>query len=175
MRVVAAANCSLEEAVAEGWFRADLFYRLSVAMVKLPSLRDRAEDIPLLAADFLSKLSRRYRTPTRRFDAAALAWLASRPWQGNVRELEHFVHREFLRSDATVITLVASDPSRGNDPAGFNAARAAALARFEVQYLRRLLAATRGNVSEAARRAGKERRVFGRLMKRHGIDRQEFG
>ena len=178
VRVVAAANCRLDEAVAHDSFRPDLFFRLSVATLDLPSLRERAEDIPLLASDFLAKLSQRYRTAKRSFDPAVLAWLASRPWPGNVRELEHFVHREFLRSDANVLTLDMTGPSSSDErarPERFNAARAAVLAQFEVKYLRTLLAATGGNVSEAARRAGKDRRVFGRLMRKHGIDRAEFG
>src|SRR4029077_19798523 len=101
-------------------------------------------------------------TPLRTFDAAALAALAARPWPGNVRELEHFVHREFLRSDASVLTLDASGAASSGKPAvvaRFNAARAAVVAQFEVKYLRTLLAATHGNVSEAARCAGKDRRV----------------
>ena len=177
VRIVAAANCRLEGAVANGQFRSDLYFRLSVATLDLPSLRERSEDIPMLANDFLAKLCRRYGTAQRTFDIAAQAWLAAQPWPGNVRELENFVHRAFLRTDAEVLTLdTASDASSGSSksPERFNAARAAALARFEVTYLRNLLAATGGNVSEAARCAGKDRRVFGRLMRRHGIDRHEF-
>jgi len=177
VRVIAAANCSLEDAVAKGFFRADLYYRLSVAMVTLPSLRSRVDDIPTLAEEFLSKLARRYGTPLRRFDEGALAWLMTRPWLGNVRELEHFVHREFLRSDEQTLFLERwrnCAVKAVEAPVAFNAARANAVADFELQYLRHLLAATHGNVSEAARRAGKERRVFGRLVKKYGIDRGEF-
>jgi DNA-binding NtrC family response regulator len=177
VRVIAAANCRLDAAVANGSFRADLYFRLSVATLDLPSLRERVEDIPLLVTDFLAKLCRRYRTARRTFDAAALAWLAAQPWLGNVRELEHFVHRAFLRTDADVLTLDGASDACGagsRAPEQFNSARAAALARFEITYLRNLLAATGGNVSEAARRAGKDRRVFGRLMRRHGIDRVDF-
>jgi two-component system response regulator GlrR len=178
VRIIAAANCSLEQAVAEGAFRADLFYRLSVATIDLPNLCDRAEDIPLLASDFLTKLASRYNRPKRHFDDAALGWLAARPWPGNVRELEHFVHREFLRSDERTITLqdsIVATEARARPVRPFNVERAKALTRFEVQYVRMLLAATRGNVSEAARRAGKDRRVFGRLMKKYQIDRNDFG
>jgi len=178
VRVVAAANCSLEDAVAAGSFRADLYYRLGVAMVTLPSLRERADDIPLLAEIFLARLASHYAAPKRRFDAAALAWMQKRPWPGNVRELEHFVHRELLRGDGPVLGLEAlrgCEERAAADAEAFNAARARAVAAFEVQYLHRLLTATHGNVSEAARRAGKERRVFGRLMKKHGIDRGQFG
>ena len=147
-------------------------------MVELPNLRDRVEDIPLLATDFLARLSRRYGVPMRHFDQGALTWLMARPWPGNVRELEHFVHREFLRCEGPTLSL-ESCRRRVSKPVveslAFNAARASAVAEFEVRYLRRLLAATQGNVSEAARRAGKDRRVFGRLMKKYGIERGKFG
>src|SRR5207248_1309803 len=97
-------------------------------------------------------------------------------------ELENFVHREFLRSEVDVITFEALlAEHEGNReaasrpvPPPFNAARAEALAKFESGYLRTLLAAAGGNVSEAARRAGKERRLFGRMMKRNKIEREEF-
>jgi two-component system response regulator GlrR len=177
VRIIAAANCSLEQAVASGRFRADLYYRLGVAIVALPRLRDRVEDIPILADQFLCCLSRRYGTANRTIDEGAMAWLMARPWPGNVRELEHLVHREFLRSEGP--TLRFEGESHGaTTPApevtAFHEARAKAVADFEERYLRRLLAATRGNISDAARRAGKERRVFGRLVKRYGIDRNEF-
>ena len=178
VRIIAAANCALDQAVAAGKFRADLYYRLGVVMIGLPSLRERLEDIPILVEQFLQRLSRRYGTPPRGIDPAALAWLATRPWPGNVRELEHCIHREFLRSDGAVLTFESvrgADTSPAAAPTAFNAARARAVADFEIQYLRQLLAGTGGNVSEAARRAGKERRVFGRLLKKHGIDRTQYG
>jgi DNA-binding NtrC family response regulator len=180
VRVVAATNESLEEGIEAGWFREDLYYRLNVAAVALPTLAERSEDIPLLATLFLARLSQRYKTARREFDADALAWLAARPWPGNVRELENLVHREFLRTDSDVITLAAMqcraqcDDAAPSESVSFNVARAAVLERFEATYVRKLLATTGGNVSEAARRAGKERRVFGRMMKRNNIKRGDF-
>ncbi|MFO1322815.1 MAG: sigma-54 dependent transcriptional regulator [Burkholderiales bacterium] len=179
VRIVAATNRRLDEGVAQGWFREDLYYRVNVATIDLPSLRERAEDIPMLAANFLERLCAHYRCGDRRFDAAFLAWMAQQRWPGNVRELENFVHREFLRSESRVLAL---DPGRASDAGArddatcrpFKLARALALTQFETGYLRALLAATRGNVSEAARRAGKERRVFGRLLKKHNIARTDF-
>jgi two-component system, NtrC family, response regulator GlrR len=181
VRIIAATNKSLEHGIQQDWFRDDLYYRLNVATVALPSLGERTEDIPLLVRLFLSRLSQRYQMPPKRFDSSALAWMASRPWQGNVRELENFVHRELLRSDCNVITLdfilshVSSETGVSETlPPAFSVARAAVLARFERDYIRTLLVATGGNVSEAARRAGKERRVFGRMMKRNQIERDDF-
>lgn len=179
VRIVAAANRSLAREVADGRFREDLLYRLKVASLDLPPLRERPDDIPLLVESIVSRLCARFDTGPRRLDAASLAWLSSRPWKGNVRELENFVCRAFLLSDDEVIRI---DPARGDcgqelsqgAVPDFKEARAEVLRDFEARYLRTMLVLARGNVSEAARQAGKERRVFGRLMKKHGIDRGEF-
>jgi DNA-binding NtrC family response regulator len=182
VRIVAATNCPLAREVAEGRFREDLFYRLTVAAFRLPPLRDRREDIPLLVERAVARLCARFQTGPRSFDAASLAWFASRDWRGNVRELENFVCRLFLLSDDAVIHVdprlagMLDEPlARGSPSASsYKEARAQVLSDFETRYLRTMLALTHGNVTEAARKAGKERRVFGRMMRKHGIDRQEF-
>lgn len=174
VRVVAATNRSLQQGVNDGWFRADLYYRLNVASVRLPTLAERPEDVPLLVQAMLDRLATTYGAPQRRFDAAALARLGSAPWPGNVRELENVVHRAFLRGDGEALELPADADAAQAAPEAFNHARAQLLASFEERYVRHMLAATHGNVSEAARVSGKERRVFGRMMKRHGICRGEF-
>jgi DNA-binding NtrC family response regulator len=181
VRIVAATNCCLAREVAEGRFREDLFYRLKVAGLRLPPLRDRREDIPLLIESAVARLCVRFETGPRHFDAASLAWLATREWRGNVRELENFVCREFLLSDDSVIhvdpriaglfddAILVAEP-----PLSYKTARQQVLSDFEARYLRTMLAATHGNVTQAACQAGKERRVFGRMMRKHGIDRREF-
>ena len=179
VRVVAATNRDLDQGVRQGWFRGDLYYRLNVASVKVPALAERADDVPLLVDAVIERLCRQYGMPQRFVDAASLAQLASRDWPGNVRELENVVHRAFLQSDGAQIRLDqavggAVEPGAPCTHEAFNAARAQALANFESRYLRTMLAATHGNVSQAARLSNKERRVFGRLMKRHGICREEF-
>jgi two-component system response regulator GlrR len=182
VRIVAATNKSLSLCVEDGSFREDLYYRLNVGRVRLPPLRQRKEDIPHIVDNIVARLIERYGTGPRRFDAISLTWMSTQGWPGNVRELENFVHREFLLSDDTVIHI---DSRRSNIPtddvtaittsaASFKEARAKALADFESEYLRAMLSQTRGNVSEAARQAGKDRRVFGRLMKKYRIDREEF-
>ena len=186
VRIVAATNLSLAQEVEQGRFREDLLYRLNVTSVHLPSLNQRSDDIPLLIDNAVARLCARFRTGPRRFDAESLAWASRQPWRGNIRELENFVCREFLLSDDP---LIRADPARGDaahdDGAhdhgahcsaalSFHDARARMLAKFESQYLRSALAQTNGNVTAAARIAGKERRVFGRLMKKHGIGRGEF-
>ncbi len=182
VRLVAATNQCLWKCVLEGRFREDLFYRLNVGYVRLPPLRERKQDIAVLVNDFVGKLCTRHGTGPRRFDAALLAWLSAQPWKGNVRELENAVQRAFMLSDDAVIRV---DPRRlaissgdfsadTNCEACFKEARVRALREFEGDYVRRMLILTRGNVTEAARRAGKDRRVFGRLMNKYGIDRGEF-
>ncbi len=174
VRVVVATNRSLQQGVDEGWFRADLFYRLNVASVRLPTLAERPEDVPLLVEAMLDRLAATYGAPPRRFGAAVLARLSSAPWPGNVRELENVVHRAFLKGDGERLELADDAAPTETVLQAFKQARAEVLANFEERYLRQMLIVTHGNVSEAARVSGKERRVFGRMMKRHGIRRGEF-
>lgn len=179
VRVVAASNRSLDQGAAEGWFREDLFYRLNVAALRVPCLRERGADIPLLVDSCVARFCARYGRPPCGFDAASMAWLAAQPWRGNVRELENFVQRCLLACDGPLLRVpeVGAAPAPSAAPPllpTFNLARAQALAAFEASYLNTVLAHNQGNVSAAARQAGKERRVFGRLLKKHGIDRIAF-
>ena len=179
VKIVAASNRPLASEVAAGRFREDLLYRLKVADLELPPLRERKEDIPMLVEKAVEGLCTRFHTDPRRFDAASLAWLAAQSWPGNIRELENFVCCAFLLSDGPLIHLPAcaarTEPARpGLQGTSFNDARARAVADFEAQYLRTMLALTRGNVTEAARLSGKDRRVFGRLMRKYGIERRDY-
>ena len=182
VRLVAATNQCLWTCVLEGRFREDLYYRLNVGYVRLPPLRERKQDIVLLVEDIIAKLCKRYGTGPRRFDAPSLAWLLDQPWKGNVRELENVVQRAFMLSDDPIIRIdprclaVSHDgtATEMNHKTLFKEARQRALTAFEGDYLRSMLVMTGGNVTEAAQRAGKDRRVFGRLMKKYGIDRGEF-
>ncbi|MBI5259418.1 MAG: sigma-54-dependent Fis family transcriptional regulator [Burkholderiales bacterium] len=177
VRVVVATNRCLEEGVREGWFRGDLYYRLNVVSVQLPSLAERKEDVPLLVQAMLARLAARYGLAPRAFDAAGMAQLVARPWPGNIRELENVVHRSFLQGeDGRPLRLPGqAQPDADAAPQDYASERAALLADFEQHYLRRVLAAASGNVTQAARLAGKERRLFGRMLKRHGIVRGEYG
>ena len=177
-RVIAAANQPLDELVARREFRSDLLYRLKILHVVLPPLRQRGEDVELLARRFMAVLQERYGGPTRELHPETLQWLLRYDWPGNVRELENWVHRRFLMSTGPLI--VHDDGLR--PPAGgaavadqplmcFQRAKADAVKRFERDYLQRVLRETEGNVTRAARLAGKERRAFGKLLKKHGIVR----
>jgi DNA-binding NtrC family response regulator len=175
VNVVAATNRDLDVAVREGRFRADLYFRLNVLALHLPPLRERPGDITLLAEHFLRTQAGGGGT---RLTPAALAKLARHRWPGNVRELCNVVRRALVEAEGPMIlpNHIALGPhDEGPDvPESFLVARAAAVADFERRYVEELLRRNHGNVSAAAREARKDRRVFGRLVKKHGIDRVAF-
>jgi DNA-binding NtrC family response regulator len=175
VRVIAATNQPLHEAAAQARFRTDLLYRLNILHLVLPSLRDRDGDIEQLARHFVAVYSAKYRLERREFDAATLAWMKTYVWPGNVRELENWVHRQLLMAEGSVIAAARAAPGTREPPedpvASFHVAKAEAVRLFEHEYVVMLLRRTGGNVTRAARIAGKERRAFGKLLKKHGIDR----
>jgi DNA-binding NtrC family response regulator len=184
VRVVGASNRPLTELVAAGEFRPDLMYRLTVMPLDLPPLRARGADIRLLAQHFLNRFNVQYRT-AKRLSESSLAALDRHAWPGNVRELENLLHREVLLSDDNTIELAARLPGgerAGVDPAaepcgferGFHAARTSWIEAFERRFICWALQQEHGNVSAAARRAGKERRSFGRLVKKYAVDPARF-
>jgi two-component system, NtrC family, response regulator GlrR len=178
VRLIAAANRPLEAGVDHGEFRADLLYRLKILYLLMPPLRERGDDVLLLAQHFVRVFAGKYGLSEKPLHAHAIAWLRGSRWPGNVRELENWVHREFLMCDGSEIG--AHLPAPGADAcasaalnalACFRTAKAEAVRRFECEYLQRALREAQGNVSQAARLAGKERRAFGKLLKKHGIGR----
>ncbi len=184
VRIIAASNQRLDRLVDEGAFRRDLLYRLNILEVTIPPLREREGDIEILARHFIDELSAKYSMLPKRLHPAAIAWLARQPWPGNVRELQNWIHRELLLAETDVIHCRAEiDPARptaaeplpaSDQPRDFRTAKALALARFEYAYLDHVLTAARGNVTAAARLAGKDRRALGKLLKKHRIDRQSY-
>jgi DNA-binding NtrC family response regulator len=184
LRVIVAANVALREEVDAGRFREDLFFRLNLVHVVLPHLRSRPDDILLLARHFVTQYSPDYGVPVRRFHPSTAFSMMRYSWPGNIRELENFVHRCVLMTDPTSEYLVG-DPRPGVTPAaaggdagdravGFQQAKQSMIDDFERHYLTALLRRTGGNISEAARQAGKERRALGKLLKRHGIRRADY-
>jgi len=176
VRVLAAANGDLEQAVAAGRLRQDLYYRLNVIPLRLPPLRERRQDIPLLVRHFLDRFSRESRRPPARFAAAAMQRFIAHDWPGNVRELEHAVERAIVLTPPGEVVV---DPRIGPPPAamaseGLKQAKARAVAQFEASYIRGLLLANDGNISRAARAADKNRRAFWELIRKHRIDAQSF-
>jgi DNA-binding NtrC family response regulator len=177
VRVLAATNASLGSLAEQGLFRSDLLYRLRILCLELAPLRDRHGDVPLIASGFLEACDRRYNLGPKRLDQDSLAWMEAYLWPGNIRELENLVYREYLLSDGPVIKV---DPPKGVAPidprstpgaAGltFHQAKARAVETFEKTYLSSLLSQAGGNVSLAAKLAGKERRSLGKLLKKYGL------
>lgn len=186
-RVVAATNVEIAELVKTGAFRQDLLYRLTILTVRMPALRERTGDARVLAEHFVRQFACRYDRPDTKFDPRCLDQLGDRAWPGNVRELENLVHRGFLLAEGSLIRL-PEEPSSAPRPMqsptlavhlpeaqSFRHAKALVVAEFEREFVKRALAESGGNVSAAARMTGKERRAFGRLLRKHGIDRASFG
>jgi DNA-binding NtrC family response regulator len=161
LRVVAATNRNLAEEVGAGRFRQDLFYRLAGARVRLPPLRERAEDIPVLAAELAAEVG-------VDLSPELLAVLAAHDWPGNVRELRHALARAAIDPDR--LGLGPTAPAIDAAPLEpLPAARRAAGERFEREYLERALALAGGHVSRAAELAGVSRQMMTRLLARHGL------
>jgi DNA-binding NtrC family response regulator len=175
INVIAAMNRDLHDMVRDKEFRADLYYRLNVLRAHLPPLRERRGDIALLATHFLEERRALLHAPRRSFSRAALRAMELYDWPGNVRELANVVDRALVASEAAQILPSHLDLStaKGLDkPArDFRYARAAVVAAFVRGYLEDLLQKHLGNVTHAAREAHKERRAFGRLLKKYAIGR----
>lgn len=178
VRVVAATNVDLRREVDAQRFREDLFYRLNVLLLNVPPLRDRPEDIPRLANHFLGRFALQLGRPVPRLSESALAVLAAHDWLGNVRELEAVVQRSMLLTDRVVLEAEDIDLStQPRDPTGaqgYQEAKNAVIDRFERDYVTRVLTAHGGNISQAARSAGTDRRALQRLMRKHRINRHAF-
>ncbi len=185
MRVIAATHRDLKAEVAAGRFREDLFYRLNVFPVVLPALRDRREDVPLLASHFLEKHARALRKELTGFEADALRALTGYPWPGNVRELENAVERAVAVAKGKTVELRdLPDDVKGTQEGALPGEvlakmpyrDAVDLARDRVSrdYLTVLLREHDGNVTHAAHQAGMERESLHRLLKRYGIRSDDF-
>ncbi len=179
VRIVAATNADLWQLVQAKRFREDLYYRLYVLALHIPPLRERTEDIPRLATHFLRRYGIQYSREPQHFSAAALHKLMLHSWPGNVRELETVVQRTVLLTSSSVLRpddIELSIPPQTAVPAddSFREAKARAIAQFERTYLINLLSAHRGNVTHAAKQAGKERHAFIRLMQKYGLHRYAF-
>lgn len=177
VRVLAATNTDLQEALRNGKIRQDLYYRLNVIPFKMPSLRQRSEDIPLLAEYFLKKYATEFHQEVKRISFDAMRGLILYDWPGNVRELESVIERAVLMGQGDLIEpsdiLVARAPEDLSDEA-FGEAKAKVVAEFEKSYLRKILLAHGGNITNAARAARKNRRAFWQLMRKHRIDAAYF-
>ncbi len=181
-RFIAATNRDIEAEVSKGSFRKDLFYRLNVIVISLPPLRERREDIPVLADYFLAKYSERFRKKIAGFSGDALEVLVHLQYPGNVRELENIVERAAVMAKQDVITSrglgdlagMQSNGEYGCDGGNFADARKRAIDRFEKSFVVEILKKCQGSIVAAARSSGMTRQNFQRLVSKHGIDADDF-
>ncbi len=173
VRLIAASNHRLPEMVARGEFRQDLYFRLNVLTLELPPLRERSTDIAALAQHFMRRFSERHGRRVTAISARALERLIGHDWPGNVRELQHAIERAVLLAagptlgEGDIEIAGAADASPAE--ATFRAAKERVVRQFERGYIERLLASCAGNVTHAAAQAGKNRRAFFELMRKHEI------
>jgi Nif-specific regulatory protein len=190
IRVIAATNCDLEQEVKRGNFREDLYYRLNVVAIRLPLLRERREDIDALINFFLEKHAKESRKNLKTIAPAAVEALRAYNWPGNVRELDNVIQRGIILSKGerielsdlpAEITAVAPGPLVGGQPVtnedlkeAKREARDRAAAQVEREFLERILAASKGNVTQAAASSGINRTLLQQLLKKYQIDRSRF-
>ncbi len=173
VRVVSATHQDLEVAVAEKRFREDLYYRLSVVPLHLPPLDERREDIAPIVDDLVTRLARRNDWPSKRFTPEARQFLQGATWPGNVRQLANVVEQCMVLSTSELIPLDLVRAALRNEPAQVPTLDDAKRA-FERRYLIDVLRMSDGNVSGAARLAGRNRTEFYKLLSRHHLDAAEF-
>ncbi len=188
VRIIAASNLDLHTLAERGEFRRDLIYRLQIGSLRMPALRERTGDAALLALHFFRRFARQYQQPHRKLDPGSLGRLEAHDWPGNVRELENLIHRAFILSESSLVCIddgcfLSLAPNPGGEAGlpsaipydmGFSRAKKHVIEAFERNFVCWALSESLGNVSQAARRSEKERRTFGRLLKKYGIDKSEF-
>ena len=184
VRWISATNRDPEQAVRAGVLRSDLYFRLNVVPIRIPSLRERPDDIPLLAQHFLARFASEYGRPGLRLTALVIESLRGYEWPGNVRELQNVIERmvslswegeispddlpqELGRNGGHRIALPFSQIATDRP---FHEAKAEAISEFEKAYLRDLLERNRGNISQAARHAGIDRKTIHRMLTKYELD-----
>lgn len=187
VRVIVATNADLGKLIEQKVFREDLYFRLKIMFLKLPPLRERSGDVALLANYFLRSCAVQFGRGEKKLHADTLTWFDQYSWPGNIRELENLMIRAYLLEDGDVIRI--SPPIKINDEKrsgidrrfaslisrNLNEAKSLIVSSFEKYYLSEILAKARGNVTKAAKLAGKERSAFGKLLKKYGIDKSIYG
>jgi Nif-specific regulatory protein len=177
VRVIAATNRDLQQLIAEGQFRQDLYYRLNVFPIHIPPLRERKTDIPLLVDHFIDRYAGESERSRQRISASALDKLTRYDWPGNVRELENCIERAVLLARGDVIHTNHLPPSVQavtGLPLVDGEGLEAALDNLERDMIVETLRQTGGNRAEAARRLGITERLMGLRVKKHGIDARSF-
>lgn len=182
VRVIAATNRDLKELVKEGKFREDLYFRLEGIKIEIPPLRERKDDIPILAYHFLEEFNKKYNTDIKGFSKEALEALINYKWEGNVRQLQNVVN------EACIISLsknqivevnhlpqyITGIENKKEMIFDYNLAKKINDINFTTKYLRNLLAYTKGNITKAAKLANIERQSLQKLLKKYNVDPSEF-
>jgi transcriptional regulator with PAS, ATPase and Fis domain len=204
VRLIASVNCDLEARIREGSFRADLYYRLYILSIHMPPLRQREVDVNILIDHFIAQFDHQYNIGFKTLSPQLLTMLNQFSWPGNVRELENLMHRLYLCSTNNVIGVELLDDGYLSKMSGssvcvkdeivkritnasfvqnvdgenydFSRDKRIAVEYFEQEYVDRVMLKAKGNVTLAAKMCGKERRAFGKLVKKYGIkkDNQYF-
>lgn len=183
IRLITATNDSISQMVKKGDFRKDLYYRLNVIKILLPPLRERSGDINVLAEHFILRFQIQYNQLEKKLHPNTQEGMKYYDWPGNVRELEHIIHQEFLLTDSKYISIKKFESltqerrinqnDRRNQKLfsqSFSTAKKKIISGFEQKYLESVLERANGNISKAARLAGKERRTFTRLLEKYAIN-----
>lgn len=176
-RIIASTNTDLAKAVSQNIFRRDLYYRLNVISIALPPLRNRQEDIPLLAQHFIEKYRNEFNSPVKDISPGALQTLMGYDWPGNVRELENVIERTVAFSSKALIDvkdICLPECEASQEAKTFRQAKSQAVTQFEKQYIQELLSTHRGNISQSAKAAHKDRRAFWELIRKHKIDARSY-
>jgi DNA-binding NtrC family response regulator len=189
VRIIAATNADLKQLSASKQYREDLYFRLNVLNLIMPPLRDRAEDIPVIAESLVKRFSQEYDLPIKLLSQRSLRYLEKQSWPGNVREFENTLLRSFLLSTGKYLEIDDHDSgvyleednnqlSQNNAdcmmPPCFQDAKALAIESFEKDYLSQVMMISKGNVTTAAKIAGKERRALGKLLQKYDIDKYVY-
>lgn len=190
VRVIAATNADLKQLVQQKKFREDLYFRLNVLNLRMPPLRERREDLAIIAESLLQRFSREHGMPVKALSPQSLVHLQRQAWPGNVREFENTLLRAYLLSPGQAIDIGAEAFAEATDtaeldddccrevdsdfPGSFQDAKARAIVDFEKTYLMRVMHITHGNVTLAAKIAGKERRALGKLLQKYQIDKSLY-
>ena len=184
VRVIASTNQNLEEKMKTGEFREDFFYRLNVLPIKLPSLREHPEDIPMIANHLLEKHCEKMNKPLKKMSAELMEVFTNRTWEGNVRELENVIIQGILFSTTGEINPRDMDLSHtkksNHGPSGsfqnipYKTAKEETLKQFNHNYIGHLLEAHNGNVTQAARQCGLERQALQQIMRRYNVQPDDY-
>lgn len=198
VRVIAATNADLKQLANQKRFREDLYFRLHVFNLVMPPLRERKDDLSIIAENLVGRFSKDYNLPIKLLSQQSLRYLQQQSWPGNVREFENTLLRSFLLSngdyldiqdetsgdcvldddeevdDVDSLQLATKNSISFSNSISFQDAKAIAIESFEKNYLSHVLSVTQGNVTLAARIAGKERRALGKLLQKYQIDKYQY-